>query len=290
MSRLCSCKNLAPLSSKIPSIPRKPLGSDDDHSEVSSFARHNNTQILRSRSGTEAGPSPHRHRYPHEAFPSCNDRDHNLPSSEGGYTVCISARVTEATGGSPKTTAASGSATVRSSHAETSQRKRSADVGDETSTEKRLAQLGKKAKQDRRSPRTHRSKRYRLYVLVYEADPLTSLYCCWSLFLQSPNGRGYLHDLTGNSQPLLYWVRTTYDAIPEDMGQIQDEILVGNIDDIDAYDQTVRDTTIFNNDSHFWVFSALGKLAERKILGESDHNAAQERLGSHYYQPFHLTH
>jgi hypothetical protein len=109
---------------------------------------------------------------------------------------------------------------VTSSQTDAGQRKRSADVGDETSTRKSLPQPGKKAKSNPKSPRSGRSNRRRLYVSIYEADPLTSLYCRWGLFLQSHNGKGDLHEFTGTSQPMSCWVYKTSDAVPEDMDQV----------------------------------------------------------------------
>ena len=243
------------------------------------------TKNIRNRSDTGTGPSRYRDNYPCETRSSQIDSDYHSPRSRGRYaTLANNARIVEATGGPSNTSAGGGSAVVTGSQDKAAQHKRGAEVS-VTNTRQDKRQPNKEAKPNPKSTSTSQSDRCRLYVSIYESHPSganPSRRSHWGLFLQIHNHRGWLHEVVGADDPLLYREETTPNAIPEDNGRVREKIPVGYIDDPAGYYQAVSQTPIYNNDDQLWVMSALEYLRNRNILDGSDVEVLRLTLISFY--------
>jgi hypothetical protein len=278
MSSLSVTKSSAPQASRVAPGSYDTRRFNDDRYSGSSSGRSDYQEIY---SASRAGDD----RYHREHQSTSSDRAHR--SSDRGYaTSASSAGYTEVPRGSIATAPAGGSERVMRSRTKEDTKKVSADRVEKGRTRKgRGGAKVKKPKSKSPSPPPKGANYGPLSVEIYAPRLDEGNVPHWSLFVENgSNGRGIIRDVVG--PPLGFQFRAVDNVVPEHSDRHIRSIRVADIDDVEYFDQTVRDTAIQNDVQGWscqdWVLEALEDLNVNQILDDYDYAEARAALELRY--------
>jgi hypothetical protein len=282
MSSLSVTKTFAPPSSRVAAGSHDTRRSNDDCCRKSSSARSDHQDTYNT---SRVGDS-------HSSVGHKSSRDPCSSSSNRGYTSLDRGYATSASSGhrnvprGPTVTASGGgSERVTRSRTKEDTQKVSAGRIEKSRTRKGKGAKVKMAKSKSPSP-PQGANNGPLSVEIYAPVPEEGNVPHWSLFVQNgSDGRGISRDVVGN--PLGFRFRAADNVRPDHSGRHTLSIPVGDIDDVDYFDQIARATPIQNDVQGWtcqdWVLEALQNLNLNDILGDYEHDEARERLLRRYY-------
>ena len=277
MSSLSVTKTSAPRSSRVAAGSHDTRRSNDDCYRKSSSVRSDYQDTYNaSRVGDDHSSVGHKSSRGHYSSSS----NTGYTSLDRGYATSASSGYREVPRGSTVTASGGGSERVTRSRTKEDTQKVSADRIEKSRTRKGRGAKVKMAKS--KTPSPPKGANYGpLSVEIYAPRSDEGNVPHWSLFVENGNdGRGICRDVVGN--PLGFQFRAADNVRPDHSGQHTLSIPVGEINDVEYFDQIARATPIQNDvlgwSCQDWVLEALENLNLNDILGDYEYGEAKERL------------